>query len=81
MAGTFNDDNGSTSIMRIIFAFYVLIVIVTWAIISIRQNMLISFGAWDAVMISIPFIAKVGQKAFEVWGQKKSPAPESKPIQ
>ena len=64
-AKIFEDDRGNRSSMRWIWAICTLTIFGVWAIISISQHELQSFGTGDAILVASLFGGKVAQKYIE----------------
>ena len=67
MSTVFKEDNGKTSITRIIWAICVLVFMGVWAGVSIGAREIQHFQAGDALFFASLLSLKVGQKAMEVW--------------
>lgn len=61
-----SEENGQLSTMRVISSIIPLIIVGTWALVSIKNNQLISFDLNDVLALSVPLGAKAYQRGKEV---------------
>ena len=59
------EDNGNFSSMRFLVIAVVLIQMITWAVMCVKSNQLISWDAMDVSVLGAAFGAKVFQKGRE----------------
>jgi hypothetical protein len=72
MSTLFEDDNGKTSITRVIWAICVLTFMGVWAANSISAGEIQHFQSGDAMFFASLLAVKVGQKAVEAWKEKSN---------
>lgn len=75
MAGVFEDNDGNSSSMRIVWTVAVLTIIFVWAYISIKTLTFQNFTLGDAGWFLALFSGKVGQKYVEANMMKGPNAP------
>lgn len=67
----FSDDKGNISSMRFLSIFTVMTVLITWSVLSIKNNQIISFDYKDLGVLLAAFGGKSLQKFIEINGLNK----------
>ena len=60
-----SEKNGQVSTMRVVASVIPLIIILTWAFISIKTGRLVSFDLPDVAALGLPLVAKAYQRGKE----------------
>ncbi len=76
-ASLFQDGKGNVSSMRVVWSFTIVVIIATWAYISIVANQLQSFSTGDALWITALFGGKVSQSWVEAKYSSGSETPST----